>query len=95
MPGLHALTGCDFTTAFYRKGKLKTLEVLQNDTTGTLIQFCSRLTCRDESDQSKAEEFICALYGMKGDVKDVNEARYAKLQQIGKLNQVIGILWWE
>jgi len=26
IPGLHAFTGSDFTTAFYRKGKVKTLE---------------------------------------------------------------------
>ena len=93
MPGLHAFTGCDFTTAFYRKGKVKPLEVLQKDTTGTLIQFFSKLSSEDEPDQSKAEEFICSLYGMKGDVKDVNEARYIKLHQMtGKMNQVTVIL---
>ena len=69
MPGIHAFTGCDFTTAFYRKGKVKPLEVLQKDTTGPLVQFFSQLSSKDEPDQSKAEEFICALYGMKGDVK--------------------------
>ena len=27
-PGLHAFTGCDFTSAFYRKGKVKPFEIL-------------------------------------------------------------------
>ena len=31
MPGLHAFTGSDFPTAFYMKGKIKPLEVLEND----------------------------------------------------------------
>ncbi|KAJ8031889.1 hypothetical protein HOLleu_25241 [Holothuria leucospilota] len=88
IPGLHAFTGCDFTASFYRKGKVKPLEVLQKDTTGTLIQFFSKLSFRDEPDQSKAEEFICSLYGMKEDVKTVNEARYVKLHEMtGKLKQ--------
>ena len=32
MPGHHAFTGSDFTTAFYRKGKIKPLEVLERKT---------------------------------------------------------------
>ena len=30
-PGLHAFTGCDFTSAFYRKGKVKPFEILAED----------------------------------------------------------------
>ena len=82
MPELHAFTGCDFTTAFYRKGKVKALDILQKDTAGTFIQFFNQLSSEIDPDQSKAEEFICSLYGLKGDVKDVNEARYAKLLQM-------------
>lgn len=95
MPGLHAFTGCDFTTLFKKKrGKVKPLQVLQKDTEGTLIKLFSKLSCRDEPDQTKAEEFICSLYGKKGSVKDFNKARYAKLlQMIGKTNQVRGALW--
>ncbi|CAM1296565.1 Uncharacterised protein r2_g591 [Pycnogonum litorale] len=86
MPGLHTFTGCDFTTAFYRKGNVKPLEVLQKNP--TVVQFFSSLSSKDEPDQSKAKEFICSLYGMKGDVKDVNEARYVKLHQMtGNMNQ--------
>lgn len=65
MPGLHAMTGCDFTTAFYRKGKVKPLDILQKDSTGTFSQFLGKLGSVDEPDQRIAEEFICCLYGMK------------------------------
>ena len=79
MPGPYAFTDSDFTTAFYRKGKIKPLEVIEKDTEGTLIQLFSRIVSEDQPDQSKAEEFTCSLYGMKGYVKDANEARPVKL----------------
>ena len=78
MPGPHAFTGSDFTTAFYRKGKIKPREVLEKE----LIQFFRRLVFENQLDQSKAEEFICSLYGMNCNMKDVNEARHVKLCQM-------------
>ena len=91
MPGLHAFTGCDFTAAFYRKGKTKPLELLEKDTEGTLIQFFISMASKEEPNHEKAEEFVCSLYGMKmtGDLTGVNEARHAKLRQMtGRMNQV-------
>ena len=38
MPGLHAFSGSDIISAFYRKGNIKPLEILEKDTEGTLIQ---------------------------------------------------------
>lgn len=88
MPGLHAFTGSDFTTSFYRKGKVKPLEVLEKDQDGTLIEFFCKLSSKEDPDQSKAEEFICSLYGIKG-LKNVNEARHTKLcQMTGKVDKV-------
>ena len=90
MPGPHAFTGPDFTTAFYRKGKIKPREVLEKHTEGTLIQLFSRIVSEDQPDQSKAEEFTCSLYGMKGYVKDVNKARHVKLFQMTvKMDKVL------
>ena len=57
MPDLHAFTGSDFTTAFYRKGNIKPQEVLEKDTEVTLIQLFSRIVSEDQPDKSKAEEF--------------------------------------
>lgn len=89
MPGLHAFTGSDFTSAFYRKGKIKPLEILEKDTDGTLIQFFNRLAAEDRPNMNKAEEFVGCLYGMKRNTKTVNEARYIKLcQMTGKMKEV-------
>jgi len=89
IPALHAFTGCDFTAAFYRKGKVKPLEILENDTEGTFIELFSGMSSTDEPNHMKAEEFVCSLYGKK-DVNDVNTARYSKLLLMtGKINQVI------
>ena len=73
MPGLHTFTGCDFTAAFYRKDKTKPLEMLEKYTEGTRVQFFSSMTSEEEPNHKKAEEFVCSLYGMKGDIKNVNE----------------------
>ena len=80
MPGLHAFTGYDFTAAFYRKGKIKPYEILENDNDGTLIKFFYNMspTGREEPGRQIAEDYVCALYCMKA-VKGVNEARYMKL----------------
>ena len=82
MPCPHAFTGSALTTAFYRKGNIKPREVPEKDTEGTLIQLFNRIVPEDQPDQSKADEFTCSLYGMKGYVKDVNETRHVKLCQM-------------
>ena len=90
MPSPHAFTGSDLTIAFYMKGKVKPREVLEKDTEGTLIQLFSRIVSEDQPAQSKVEEFSCSWYGMKGYVKDVNEARHVKLCQMTvKMDKVL------
>ena len=78
LTGLHVFTGCGFTSSFYRKGKIKPYEILENDDGGRLIQFFCSLSSIEEPSQKIAEEYVCYLYGMKG-LKHVNEARYTKL----------------
>ena len=88
IPGLHAFTGSDFTAAFYRKGKVKPFEILEKDISGNYISFFAKLSTEEIPDQTKAEEFVCALYGMKS-LRDVNKARFAKLcQMTGDIDQV-------
>lgn len=89
MPGLHAFTGSDCTAAFYKKGKVKSLAILEKDGERKHIDFFRGLTSDQEPDQSTAEEFICSLYGMKDGIRDANEARLEKIcQMTGKLNKV-------
>jgi len=62
--------------------------VLEKDTEESLIKFFANLSCKDKPDLKAAEEFVCSLYSAKGAVKDVNEARYAKLcQMAGKVHK--------
>lgn len=92
LPGLHSFTGCDYTTAFYRKGKVKPLEILEKDSEGGLINFFTKLASPEEPDLAKAEEFVCRLYGFK-DTNDANQARHVKLRQMtGKINKVMCLL---
>ena len=87
-PGLRAFTGCDFTSAFYRKGKVKPFEILAEDVKGDFIEFFKRLTSVDEPDEEKAADFVCTLYGFKN-LHNVDEARHAKLLQMtGKIKEV-------
>ena len=73
--GLHALTGCDTTSAFKRRGKKAGLQILQSNPT-----FCGAigrlgLTFHVPDDLfSFCEAFVCQLYGSK--LKDINEFRY-------------------
>lgn len=32
LPALHAITGCDYTASFHRKGKIKPLKIMEKDT---------------------------------------------------------------
>ncbi|XP_014678737.1 PREDICTED: uncharacterized protein LOC106818551, partial [Priapulus caudatus] len=64
LPDLHAFSGCDFTAAFYRKGKIKPYELLEDDNDGSLIQFFSSMSSRGELTRKIAEVYVCSLYGM-------------------------------
>ena len=46
MPGIHAFTGFDFSTAFYMKGKIKPREVLVKGTEGHLSSSSAELFLR-------------------------------------------------
>ena len=93
LPGLHALTGCDFTAAFYGKAKVKPFEILENDDTRCFIEFFRNLVDKEVTpDQAIAELFVCRLYGFKN-LTSVDEVRYAKLVQMtGKIDKVSSLV---
>ena len=82
LPGLHAFTGCDFTEAFNRKGKVKGLEILEKDSGGNLIEAFRLLAVSDDVDFSSIENFVCNLYGLQCKASDVNTARLVKLNSL-------------
>ena len=81
LPGLHAFTGCDYTSSFLNKGKIKPMELmLKND---MYIEAMAKLgECPDVTlDIVKdIERYVCALYGMPK-LSSVDDARFASFQQ--------------
>lgn len=71
--GLHALTGCDYTSSFYRKGKAKPLQRLENGPSRHIMALASLSS--DHPDIDGVVAFVCkSLYGCSGN--DINVARH-------------------
>ncbi|XP_068212466.1 uncharacterized protein [Palaemon carinicauda] len=88
MLGYNAFTGCDFTSAFYRKGKVKPLEIVEKDATGRFLNLFINMCEKDgRVDIEVASEFVCKMYGQTKET-DVDEARHSKLMQMtGKVDK--------
>lgn len=69
--GLHSLTGCDFISCFFRKGKVKPFKLMETD--ATHIMALRSLTS-EEVDIPAVTSFVCSMYGCK--TSGINEARY-------------------
>lgn len=88
LPGLHAFSGCDYTAAFHRKGKIRPYQVLENDNDGNLIEFFCSMSSKGELDVKMAEVYVNSLYGMEN-YQDVNQARFNRVVQMtGKIDKV-------
>ena len=76
LPGFHAFTGCDSTSAFAGKGKIKCLKILATDE--RFLDAFALLGEQPNLNETVAEileEFTCRIYGEKAFVL-INEARY-------------------
>ena len=65
LPGLHAFTGCDYTSAFARKGKKRPYDIMcAHD---KFIRGFSSLSYKEPDDEMFAilEEIVCLMYGVK------------------------------
>ena len=87
MPVLHVFTGCDFTEALNRKGKVKSLEILENDSDGNVIKAFRQPAVSDAVDFSSIENLLCNLYGLQCKNSDVNTARLVKLNTLEEKSQ--------
>ena len=87
--GLHALTGCDSTSCFSRKGKMKALKLVKNDErlTSLFARFGTSATVSDD-DFASLEAFVCKLYG-KHDHSSVDKVRYDIVRQSFKAKRSI------
>lgn len=78
--GLHAFTGCDSTSAFKGKGKVKAIQLVQKHCHfQELFTKLGEYWTVSQNTQKGMEEFTCALYG-KARIKEVNDLRYSLLQ---------------
>lgn len=76
---LHAFTGCDTTSAFKGKGKVRAIKWLLKDT--IILNALSKLGdtwALSDDVISGLERLVCRLYGSQK-INDVNECRYLKL----------------
>ena len=79
---LHAFTGCDSTSAFKGRGKLRPLNILENNDEYKEVfsQVGDEWSLTQEA-SDKLEAFTCAIYG-KSRVKEVNMARFLKINEL-------------
>ena len=82
--GLHALTGTDYTAAFYRKGKKMPFNLLVRAEDNLWLQEFAAMSNRNkEVDRAAIESFICSLYSSpSGGTTDINKLRRDKLYKL-------------
>ena len=70
LPAMHTFTECDYTSAFYKKGKMKSLDILENDTEGVFVRFFCNMSNMKKSalDVKRAEEFVRGIYDLPGEI---------------------------
>ncbi|KAG1684708.1 hypothetical protein GQR58_009314 [Nymphon striatum] len=97
LPGYHALTGCDYTSSFFRKGKVNPLKKAEKSPLHLegLSRLGENITFVDDDDL--VERYVCSLYG-HGTLSSVNAARlkmflqkYKPTNHDSPLEQIKGI----
>ena len=74
---LHAMTGCDTTSALYRQGKKKAFKLLlKRPDLNTCVELFNNPSSSECSVTSAGEEFLLALYGAPRTTSSLNKHRY-------------------
>ena len=76
LPGFHSFTGCDYTSAFYKKGKIKPFAILEKNASGEYIRCFKSLGMQRDPDINLLNRFVCEMYSCSG-MSCVNDARCA------------------
>ena len=81
LPGLHAFTGCDSTSAFVRKGKKGPYKLMKNSPVyvNTFAQLGAVAVNVSPEVLTNLEKFVCAMYGWSSQ-SSVNKVRAAMFQ---------------
>ncbi|CAH1110719.1 unnamed protein product [Psylliodes chrysocephalus] len=77
LPGFHAMTGCNYIPAFFRKGKLKPFKLLIKS---VYYQLAFQNLATDDEEILKdafvtLEKFVCHMYGIRNN-SNVNDVRF-------------------
>ena len=81
LPGLHALTGSDYTAAFMNKGKVRPFKLMcKSPTYAKILAKLGEEPAVTEQLQRDIEQFVCALYGYP-DQTNVNTVRHVMFQE--------------
>ena len=79
--GLHSMTGCDSTSAFVHKGKIKPFKLCQSNTQfQKAFEELGNNENITQSVQSMLETFVCSLYGDQKE-SNINKLRYRKAKE--------------
>lgn len=80
---LHAVTGCDTTSAPYRQGKKKAFKLLkQNAALRNTVNIFNSSTASHEEIATAGEDFMLKLYGCKGSSNSLDQYRYQEYMRI-------------
>ena len=75
LPAYHALTGCDYSASFCRKGKVQPCKILKKDAqTQGVFGKLANMEGLDETSEEVIEKYICKVYGKKH-IDKVNDVR--------------------
>lgn len=88
LTGFHAITGCDFNPAFFRKGKLRPFKLLQNNE--QFQNACPELgniNCDREKVSQTIEKFVCLMYASKTH-ESVDKLRFVLFLKSYKVDNV-------
>ncbi len=88
LPGFHAFSGCDSTSAFSGKGKKSFYNVLEQN-----AEFCEAMVQLGDNEEVSAELFaaceagLCHVYGHPR-CRDINQVRYDMLSKGNESHQI-------
>jgi hypothetical protein len=80
---LHAMTGCDTTSALYRQGKKKAFNLLQKmkELRRDVVNVFNDPTSSPDSVYSAGEHFLLALYGAPKSTTSLNDHRHKRFMK--------------
>ena len=84
--GFHAFIGCNYTSSFIRKGKLKPLKMLKNSIhIQTIFKTLGNEPHTSEETRKELQKFTCRIYGSSL-ISDIDSLRYLKAKERFRLH---------